>query len=341
MATISRLSVDLVANSAKFRKDLEKAAKSADKNFGRMSGAAKKATAAFVAFGAAGVKATMEIAKVTANFNEALQDVKAKTGATSTQIDKLSLSMRKAAKATKFTAVQTAEAGTFLAQAGLNVREITDALRPTLDLAAATKTSVQNTADFMTNIMQGLGMQSNELTRASDVLAVTTAKSNTNLTDLATAMSYAAPSARAMGMEIEETSALIGSMANAGIKGSMAGTALRRSFSALAKGSSNLDKSLVDTDVNLSIQQRTLKKLGVEVRGADGKIRGLTAVLLDLKEAGGDEEDMLKIFGDRAGSAMAQFMNEGLEGSEKLRKSLGRADLIICSVISFRVQPSS
>jgi len=322
MATISKLSVDLVANTAKFRKDLERASKSADKSFSKMTKGAKAATAAFVAIGAAGLKATMGIAKVTADFNEALQDVAAKTGATSTQIDKLSLSMRKAAKATKFTATQTAEAGTFLAQAGLNVREITDALRPTLDLAAATKTSVQNTADFMTNIMKGMGMASTDLTRAADVLATTTAKSNTNLTDLAVAMSYAAPSARAMGMEIEETSALLGAMANAGIKGSMAGTALRRTFSALAKGSSNLDKSLLDTDVSLTLQQKTLKKLGVEARGADGKVRKLTSILMDLKAAGGDEEDMLKIFGDRAGSALMQFMNEGLEGSEKLRKSL-------------------
>ena len=323
MATIARLSVDLIANSAQFRKDLDKATKHSDRSFKRMANKAGRAGRAFAAAGAAAAGAfALTAVKEMGNFQEALSDVQAKTEASRKQIDKLGMSMRNAAKQTKFTATQTAEAGTFLAQAGLNITEINKALLPTLDLAASTKTSVQNTADFMTNIMKGMGMTAEELERAADVLATTTAKSNTNLTDLATAMSYAAPSARAMGMEIEETSALLGSMANAGIKGSMAGTALRRTFSALAKGSKTLDKALLDTDVSLSEQQGTLKKLGVSARTTDGKIRNLKAVLMDLKAAGGTEEDMITIFGDRAGTAMMQFMNDGLIGAEALETKL-------------------
>ena len=325
MATISRLSVDLVANSAKFRKELEKAEKSSKKSFGGMMKSAKKATAAFAAVGVAAGAVFIQSAKTYGNFTEALQDVKAKTGATANQLDALSKSMRNAAKATKFTATQTAEAGTFLAQAGLNVREINDALRPTLDLAAATKTSVQNTADFMTNIMKGLGMTSDELGRASDVLAVTTAKSNTNLTDLATAMSYAAPAARAMGMEIEETATLIGMMANAGIKGSMAGTALRGSFAALATTGGLTEKALADATGTMTQQTKALRRLGVHTKDAEGKVRGLTDILKDLKEAGGDEQAMISIFGRRSGSAMMQFMNEGMAGAEQLKIKLDNA----------------
>ena len=325
MATISRLSVDLVANSARFRKDLEAAAVTAKKSFGSMLKSSKAATAAFAAVGVAAAGIFVSSAKTYGNFSEALSDVKSKTGATSKQIDALAVSMRSAAKATKFTATQTAEAGTYLAQAGLNIAEINGALRPTLNLAAATKTTVQNTADFMTNIMKGMGMSTDDLQRAADVLAVTTAKSNTNLTDLATAMSYAAPSARAMGMSIEETASLLGAMANAGIKGSMAGTALRRTFSSLSKGGSNLEQALADTNVSLTIQEKTLKKLGVGTRNAAGDVRGLTDILKDLKAAGGDEEDMLAIFGDRAGSAMMQFMNEGLLGADELKNKLDQA----------------
>jgi len=325
MATISRISVDLVANSAKFRKDLEKASGSATKNFGKMMSSAKKATAAFAAVGAAAGAVFIKSAKTYGNFQEALQDVSAKTGATKNQLDQLSVSMRNAAKATKFTATETAQAGTFLAQAGLNVREINDALRPTLDLAAATKTSVQNTADFMTNIMKGLGMTSDELGRAADVLSVTTAKSNTNLTDLATAMSYAAPSARAMGMEIEETATLIGMMANAGIKGSIAGTALRGSFASLATTGGVTERAIADATGAMTIQAKTLHKLGVHTKDAEGNVRGLTDILKDLKEAGGNEQDMIAIFGRRAGSAMMQFMNEGLAGAEQLRTKLDNA----------------
>ena len=325
MATISRLSVDLVANSAQFRKDLDKASKSADKSFGKMMKSAKAATAAFVGIGAAAGKIFVESARTYGNFTEALQDVSAKTGATKKQLDQLSVSMRNAAKATRFTATETAQAGTFLAQAGLNVREINDALRPTLDLAAATKTSVQNTADFMTNIMKGMGMSSNELERAADVLAVTTAKSNTNLTDLATAMSYAAPSARAMGMEIEETSTLIGMMANAGIKGSMAGTALRGAFSSLATTGGLTEKAIADSTGAMTQQAKTLRRLGVHTKDAEGNVRGLTDILNDLKDAGGNEQDMIAIFGRRAGSAMMQFMNEGLMGADALKEKLDNA----------------
>ena len=325
MATISRLSVDLVANSAQFRKDLEKASKSADKSFGKMMKSAKAATAAFVGIGTAAGAIFIKSAKTYGDFSEALQDVSAKTGATKNQLDQLSVSMRNAAKATRFTATQTAEAGTFLAQAGFNVKEINDALRPTLDLAAATKTSVQNTADFMTNILKGMGMTTDEVARASDVLAVTTAKSNTNLTDLATAMSYAAPSARAMGMEIEETATLIGMMANAGIKGSMAGTALRGSFAALATTGGLTEKAIADSTGAMTQQAKVLRRLGVHTKDAEGNVRGLTDILTELKEAGGDEQDMIAIFGRRSGSAMMQFMNEGLMGADALKKKLDNA----------------
>lgn len=326
MATISRLSVDLVANSAKFRKDLDKASAHSDRIFKKMKRDSERAGKAIAAMGAATATAFAATSmRALGNFNEALADVRAKTNASRKEIDSLAMSMRTAAKATKFTATQTAEAGTFLAQAGLNIREINDALRPTLDLAAATKTSVQNTADFMTNIMKGLGMSTDELGRAADVLAVTTANSNTNLTDLATAMGYAAPSARAMGMSIEETSAIIGMMANAGIKGSTAGTALRQSFVQLANQGNVTEAALGAATGTMTRQQKALQKLGVHTMDTEGNMRNLVDILTDLKSAGADEIDMVKIFGARAGSSMMQFMNEGLEGAAELQDKLAGA----------------
>lgn len=328
MATISRLSVDLIANSAKFRKDLDKAGAHSGRVFNKMKKDSERAGKAIAAMGVATAAAfTATSMRALGNFNEALADVRAKTNASRKEIDSLAMSMRTAAKATKFTATQTAEAGTFLAQAGLNVREINDALRPTLDLAAATKTSVQNTADFMTNIMKGMGMTTDELGRAADVLAVTTANSNTNLTDLATAMGYAAPSARAMGMSIEETSSLIGMMANAGIKGSTAGTALRQSFVQLANQGNVTEAALGAATGTMTRQQKALQKLGVHTMDTEGNMRNLVDILTDLKSAGADEIDMVKIFGARAGSSMMQFMNEGLEGAAELQEKLaGAAD---------------
>lgn len=327
MATIARLSVDLIANSAKFRKDLDKASVHSQRTFKKMEGHAQRTAKAFAFAGTALASAfAVDSVRTMGNFQEALSDVQAKTNGTRKEIDMLSVSMRNAAKMTKFTAAQTAEAGSFLAMAGLNIKEINGALQPTLDLAAATKTSVQSTADFMTNIMKGLGMTTEELTRAADVLSVTTANSNTNLTDLATAMSYAAPSARAMGMSIEETSALIGVMANAGIKGSVAGTALRASFGYLANQGNLTEAALAGMTGGMTNQQKVLKRLGVHTMDTTGKMRGLTEILQDLKNAGADEMDFVAIFGRRAGSALMQFANDGLEGARELRKELEGAE---------------
>ena len=327
MATIARLSVDLIANSAKFRKDLDKASAHSQKTFKRMEGHAQRTAKAFAFAGATLATAfAVGSVKTMGNFQEALSDVQAKTNGTRKEIDMLAVSMRNAAKLTKFTAAQTAEAGSFLAMAGLNIKEINGALQPTLDLAAATKTSVQNTADFMTNIMKGLGMTTEELTRAADVLSVTTANSNTNLTDLATAMSYAAPSARAMGMSIEETASLIGVMANSGIKGSVAGTALRASFGYLANQGNLTEAALAGMTGGMTKQQTVLKRLGVHTMDTAGEMRGLTDILIDLKAAGADEMDFVAIFGRRAGSALMQFANDGLEGAKELRTELEGAE---------------
>ena len=131
MATIARLSVDLIANSAKFRKDLDNSTKHANRNFKNMQSKAKMLGAAFAAAGGASAIAFGSGSIVAmGNFEEALADVRAKTDGTASQIDNLSISMRNAAKVTKFTATQTAEAGTFLAQAGLNIVQINKALSP-------------------------------------------------------------------------------------------------------------------------------------------------------------------------------------------------------------------
>ena len=322
MATITRLSVDLVANDAKFKKDLRSAAKSADKSFGSMMRSAKLATAAFAGVGAALGGALLMSARVYGDFTEALQDVKSKTGATTTQLNAMEKSMRNVAKETKFTATQTAEAGTFLAQAGLSIIEINEALRPTLDLAAASRTGVQQTAKFMTDIMKGMGLANDQLVRAADVLSKTTASSNTNLTDLAEGMKYAAPYAVEFGMSIEETAAMLGVMANAGIKGTIAGTALRGAFTQLVRGGELTEVALANSTGAMTKQAVALRKLGVVTRKSSGEMRPLLDIIDDIKAAGGDADDMVKIFGSIASGKMLSFLRGGSESIRELTTEL-------------------
>ena len=325
MATISRLTVDLIANSARFRKDLDKAAKDAKKSFGSIIKSAKAATAAFVAVGAALGGVLLSSAKTYGDFTEALQDVKAKTGATTLELNAMASSMRKVAKETKFTATQTAEAGTFLAQAGLSIVEINAALRPTLNLAAASRTGVQETANYMTNIMKGMNLQNDQLIRASDVLAKTTASSNTNLTDLAQAMSYAAPFAVEFGMSIEDTSAMLGQMANAGIKGSRAGTALRGAFTQLTRGGELTEVAIANSTGEMTKQAVALRNLGVATRNSAGDMRPLLDIVEDIQKAGGTADDMVKIFGSIASGKMLNFLRGGTEAIRELTVELEKS----------------
>lgn len=332
MATISRLSIDLVANSAKFRKDLDKASKSSKKFFGGVEKQAKQSIMLMGTLGASAAAAFSAKAVQTAGkFNEAMKDVQAKSQATDAQIKALSGTMRQLAKETKFTATQTAEAGTFLAMAGLNIKEINEAVAPTLAIAAATRTSVQQSADIMTNIMRGMNMTTSELSHASDVLSLTTASSNTNLIELGEAFKYAGPLANEMGMSVEQTAAMLGQMANAGLKGSIAGTAVRQSFVSLANKGAVLSSELANATGVMTKQERALKRLGVSTVDGEGNIRNLIDIMHELRAAGASSTDIVQIFGARASTALVPLMRPGaLENvtglADKLRDAQGSAE---------------
>lgn len=324
MATISRLTVDLVANSAQFRKDLDKVSRNSKKTFKQMQDQAAKVTMAIGTMGAASFTAFSAAAANTAGqFNKAMKDVQAKSQATDTQILALSKNMRQLAKETKFTATQTAEAGSFLAMAGLSIKEINEAVAPTLAIAAATNTTVQQSADIMTNIMRGMNMTTSELAHASDVLSMTTASSNTNLIELGEAFKYAGPLANEMGMSVEETAAMLGQMANAGLKGSIAGTAIRQSFVSLANKGAVMSQEIANANGQMTKQERTLKRLGVSTVDAEGNIRNLIDIMKELRSAGASSTDIVQIFGARASTALVPLLRDGaLEATTQLADRL-------------------
>ena len=332
MATISRLTVDLVANSAQFRKDLDKVAKHSNKTFGNMQKRAQQAAMAIGTLGAASFAGFSAAAANTAGqFNKAMKDVQAKSQATDEQILALSKNMRQLAKETKFTATQTAEAGSFLAMAGLNIKEINEAVAPTLAIAAATNTTVQQSADIMTNIMRGMNMTTSELAHASDVLSMTTASSNTNLIELGEAFKYAGPLANEMGMSVEQTAAMLGQMANAGLKGSIAGTAIRQSFVSLANKGAVMSEEIANANGQMTKQERTLKRLGVSTVDAEGNIRNLIDIMHELRAAGASSTDIVQIFGARASTALVPLLRDGaLEATtqlaDRLRDAQGSAE---------------
>lgn len=170
---------------------------------------------------------------------------------------------------TAFKASEAADAMAFLGQAGFKTTEIMSAIGPTLDLAAASGTDLARTADIMSNVMGGFGIEADKSTKVADVLAKTTASANVDMEMIAETMKDAAPVARQFGSSLEETASLAGKLGDAGIQGSKAGTTLKQMFLSLASPS-----------------EKTKKLLGaLGVKALDpvtGKMRKMTDILVDL-----------------------------------------------------------
>lgn len=178
---------------------------------------------------------------------------------------------------TQFTVTQVAEAVTELGQAGLSAGQSLIALQPALDLAIIGNLSMAASADHVTNIMMIFGKQATDLTNIVDVLATAVVSSNTNVEQLANALTYAGPAAHALGVSMEDTVAAIEALANSGFKASRAGTALRRLFVSLAnptaKGQAVLDKySIAVTDLHGNARELTdiLKQMDVAFKDLSG-----------------------------------------------------------------------
>lgn len=269
-----------------------------------VAGAIYKLVGAFVQLGK-----YMFIAAV--DFEKAMSRVEAVAQGTEEQMKALSDEAKRLGAVTKFTAVEAAEGLRFLAMAGLTVEESLAALEPTLDLAAAGSLEVSRAADIATNIMSAMSLEVTDLNHVMDVLANTAANSNTNIEQMAQALRYAAPIAKAAGIDIDNLGALIGRLGSNGIQASMAGTTLRGMIISLAAPTNNGAKAL--------------KRLGVEVAHTNDGSLDLTETLRRLNKAQLDVGEATKIFRRRAASAALAIVDEAA-AIDELAESNRKAD---------------
>ena len=214
---------------------------------------------------------------------------------------------RQLGRDTQFTAVQAAQSQENLARAGFKADEIISAMPGLLNMAAAEGMDLATASDVAASTLRGFQMSADQANRVADVLAQTSAASNTNIVGLGEGMKYVAPVAANLGVSLEETSAMLGVMANAGIKGTEGGTALRGAFLRLAQEPKAVEKAL--------------NSLGVASRDAQGNMRKLPDIMTELSEKMkdmGDADKMQKladIFGVRAVSGMMAVMSGVADGS--------------------------
>ena len=232
-------------------------------------------------------------------FEKEMSNVKALTQATDSQFAELKSQAEQLGKSTAFTAKQAAEGMGFLAMAGLDNTKIMEAMPGVLDLAAAGSIDLAQAADIASNVLTQFGLSASEMNRVNDVLASTSTKSNTNIQQLAEGLKYAGTTAKILNIPLEETNAVLGVLANAGLQGSMGGTSLNTALLEMSRTSSGAVKEL--------------NKLGVITHNSQGKFVGLTNILKQFEQQNISSTQVLDIFGARGGRAMGTLIEAGSE----------------------------
>lgn len=308
--------VEVVGDTTRFRSDVKRGVQGA---MGNMSSSLKQMGAKTTATGKTMsrnltlplVGAGVAVLKTAGDFEFSMNKVAAITGESGKSLEALEQQAKDLGATTQFSAGEAADAMTFLGMAGYDAQQILNAMPGTLDLAAAGNMELAQTADIVSNVLTGFGKDAEESGRLADIMAKTITTTNTDMMQLGDAMKYVAPVAQSAGVSLEETSAAIGLLGNAGIQGSMAGTTLRGAIARLLNTTPKTSKAL--------------KRLGVEVLDSSGNMLPLVDIVDQLGEAGATTGDLMQIFGQRAGPGMAALIEQGSDALAEQTDTLGDA----------------
>jgi TP901 family phage tail tape measure protein len=244
---------------------------------------------------AVGVATGIGIAiKQMASFSQEMSTVKAITGSLGQEFDALRTKAKDLGTNTRFSATQAAEGMTFLARAGFSANEVLESIEPTLKLAQAGALDLGRAADIASNILTGFRIDTEDAAHVMDVLALAANSANTNVEQLGEAMKYVAPVGAGLGVSLEETTAAVQALGDAGIQASMAGTSLRMVMRLLESPTEK--------------QKAVFRELGLEAKDLQISQVGLTGALQKLSDAGIQTGQSLQAFG-RAGTAFDVLVN--------------------------------
>jgi len=209
---------------------------------------------------------------------------------------------------TKFTAIEVAGAVKFLSMAGMGIDAINNSIRPITSLALIGDNDISQIADLATNIMAGYNIKNSSMGTVADVLSSTVSRSNVNILEMAESYKMAAGYLKIAGVDFSESAAAIGILGNMGIKGTMAGTALRAMSTRFAKPTKEAKKVLSRLNVKFTEYEDVN---GVQVE----KLRPLSDIFSELDSKGATLADTISIFGKIAGNGAMML----LQNHEKLR----------------------
>jgi len=279
MATnTEKIVVQVVVQGDKDLKKLEGRTKTATKSAGDLSKQFKKMAASYLAAGVIFNKVTQTIGNAIKTFRDfefQMAKVKAISGANESQFKKLSETAQDLGRTTFFTATQVAELQTNFSKLGFTTKEILNAQEATLLLATATGSDLARAATVAGAAVRGFNLDASETTRVVDVMTLAFNSSALDIEKFQTSMTKVAPIAAGMNIPLEDTTAIMGTLTDAGIEASIAGTSLRNIFLKMKDSSSDLSKFLgytVNSSVDLS---RALADLG---EASDETLDGLVNI---------------------------------------------------------------
>ena len=221
--------------------------------------------------------AYMDCISTAGDFEASMSNVEALSEASGNELEALSDKAKEMGATTKFTAGESADALSYMALAGWNTQSMLEGISPVLNLAAAANMDLAQASDIVTDYLTAFGLKASDTTHFVDVMAYAMAHSNTDVIQLGEAYKACASTATSLGYSVEETTAVLATMANAGVKGGEAGTALNAIFTRLATNTKKCGDELAN--------------YGVNIYDAQGNMQSLSSILTGIAVVWGDLTD--------------------------------------------------
>lgn len=259
-------------------------------------------------------EAYVECVKIAAEYEATMSTVEAISGASAEELGALSDKAKELGATTKFTATESAEAMTYMAMAGWDAQQMLDGMDGVLQLAAASGEDLALVSDIVTDSMTAFGLTAADTGHYADVLAAAATNANTNVAIMGETFKYAAPVAGALGYTIEDVSTAIGLMANAGVKGSNAGTALRNVFNGLLEGVTLTGAAFGECEVSAVKADGTMMDFATTI----DTLRGYFGQMTEAERV----NNAITIAGQRGYSGLLAILNATDEDYAKLTNSI-------------------
>lgn len=227
------------------------------------------ATAATASVSVMGGVATAAV-NVGKSFEAGMSTVASVSGVTGVELEKLRAKAKEMGATTAFSATQATDAMNYMAMAGWKTNEMISGIDGIMNLAAASGADLATTSDIVTDALTAFGMTAKDSAEFADVMAAASSNANTNVELMGATFKYVGAAAGAMGYSIQDIAVATGLMANAGIKGEMAGTALRSTITRLAKPTKE--------------SQEAMDALGVSLTDSKGKMKSFGEIMTDMRK---------------------------------------------------------